>query len=138
MSLLFDLRCETVFALYLPLILRTISQVDLELFYPPPMRRPRFHRGLIKRKSNPIEKSDYTLMLYISPAFVRSRTSHPADQRPAGHKTELGSHFRGQESVDTNCAIYNRSPTSCILYLSDLPIFIFWFISIVTASSSLQ
>ena len=31
MSLLFDLRCETVFALYLPLILRTISQVDLRV-----------------------------------------------------------------------------------------------------------
>ena len=31
MSLLLDLRCETVFALYLPLILRTISQVDLRV-----------------------------------------------------------------------------------------------------------
>ena len=31
MPLLFDLRCETVFALYLPLILRTISQVDLRV-----------------------------------------------------------------------------------------------------------
>ena len=31
MSLLFDVRCETVFALYLPLILRTISQVDLRV-----------------------------------------------------------------------------------------------------------
>ena len=31
MSLVFDLRCETVFDLYLPLILRTISQVDFRV-----------------------------------------------------------------------------------------------------------
>ena len=31
MSLVFNLRCETVFALYLPIILRTISQVDFKV-----------------------------------------------------------------------------------------------------------
>ena len=48
-----------------------------------------------------------------SPTFVKSRDSHPAEQRLACPKTESVLHFWGQENIDIFCAILFSSWCCC-------------------------